>query len=62
MFTMSKTHKMGVVFIKSPKIGLHRKNKSPRPGLRAFYRSKSIENEYNTFKTLKTDSKILKYH
>ena len=55
-------HNMGVVFIKSPKNGLWRENKSPIPGLRAFYCSKSIENEYNTFKALKTDSKILKYN
>ena len=51
-----------MVYIKSPKIGLQRENKSPRPGLRAFYCSKSIENEYITFKSLKTGSKILKYH
>ena len=63
MYTVSKTHKMAVVFIKSKKkIGLRLEIKSLRLGLRAFYCSKSIENENRTFKSLKTDSKILKYH
>ena len=54
---------MAVVFIKSQKkIGLRLEKKSLRLGLRAFYCSKSIENENSTFKLLKTDSKILKYH
>ena len=55
MFTVSKTHKIGVVFIESlKKIGLRRENKSPRPSFRVFYRSKSIDNEYSTFNSLKT--------
>ena len=41
-------------------IGLLCENKSPRLGLRAFYGNKNIENEYNTFKLFKTDSKSLK--
>ena len=56
-----KTNKLNVDGIEWD-FGIRRENKSPRPGLRAFYRSISIENEHNTIKSLKTDSKILEYH
>ena len=62
MFTLSKMRKMGLSSLRAQKIGLQRENKCLRPDLRAYNRSKSIENKYITFKSLKTESKILKNH